>query len=58
MSDEPGMIDAAGELDAALARGLTQARVSRRQVLKGAVAAAVGAGVAGALSACGISGTQ
>ncbi len=58
MSDEHGMIDSAGELDAALLRGLTQARVSRRQALKGAVAVAAGAGVASALSACGVGGTR
>ena len=42
------------DVDAALLRGLTQPRISRRTLLQGAA----GAGLAGLLAACGVSGTK
>ena len=42
----------------ALLRGLTERRLSRRGLLRGAGGALAGAYLAGALSACGIAGTR
>jgi spermidine/putrescine transport system substrate-binding protein len=44
--------------DPAFVRGLTQARLSRRGLLKGAAAGAIGLGAGSLLSACGIAGTR
>ena len=44
--------------DPALVRGLTQPRISRRRLLKGAAAAGIGVGAGSLLSACGIAGTR
>jgi spermidine/putrescine transport system substrate-binding protein len=44
--------------DPALLRGLTQKRLSRRGLLKGAAAGAIGLGAGSVLSACGIAGTR
>jgi spermidine/putrescine transport system substrate-binding protein len=46
------------DLDGALVRGLTERRVSRRQVLRGAGAGALGLGAGSILAACGVSGTK
>ena len=45
-------------VDRALVRGLTQGRLSRRQLLRGAGGALAGAYVGSALAACGIAGTR
>ena len=45
-------------VDPAFVRGLTEARISRRQLLRGAAAGAAGAGLAAALAACGVAGTK
>ena len=47
----------AAEPDPALARGLTQPRLSRRQFVRGVGAGAAALGLPGLLSACGIAGT-
>jgi spermidine/putrescine transport system substrate-binding protein len=48
----------AGASDPALVRGLTQPRISRRRLLKGAALATAGLGTASVLQACGIAGTR
>ena len=45
-------------MDSAFVRGLTQGRLSRRQLLRGAGGAVAGAYVGSALAACGIAGTR
>jgi spermidine/putrescine transport system substrate-binding protein len=45
-------------IDQALVRGLTESRFSRRSLMRGALAAGAGAGLAGALAACGVAGTR
>jgi spermidine/putrescine transport system substrate-binding protein len=46
------------DVDLALVRGLIEARISRRSLLRGAAAGAAGAGLAGLLAACGVSGSK
>jgi spermidine/putrescine transport system substrate-binding protein len=45
-------------IEPAFLRGLTEARFSRRGLLRGAAAGVAGAGIAGALAACGVAGTR
>jgi spermidine/putrescine transport system substrate-binding protein len=45
-------------IDPSFVRGLTEARFSRRSLLRGAAAGVAGAGIAGALAACGVAGTR
>jgi spermidine/putrescine transport system substrate-binding protein len=46
------------DVDLALIRGLTQARMSRRMLVRGAAAGVAASGVAGFLAACGVSGSK
>jgi spermidine/putrescine transport system substrate-binding protein len=50
--------DIGEEIDLALLRGLTESRVSRRQLLRAGAAGAAGAGLIGLLEACGIGGSK
>ncbi len=46
------------DVDSALIRGLTEARLSRRTLVRGAAAGAASAGLASFLAACGVSGSK
>jgi len=46
------------DIDVALIRGLTEGRLSRRTLLRGAAAGAAAAGIGGFLAACGVSGSK
>jgi spermidine/putrescine transport system substrate-binding protein len=46
------------DIDIALVRGLTESRMSRRTLLRGAATGAAAAGVASFLAACGVSGSK
>jgi spermidine/putrescine transport system substrate-binding protein len=58
MTEQHGSNAGNDKLDAALLRGLTQARVSRRQMLRYAGAGAGATGLAALLAACGVSGSD